>query len=145
MKVLSILLLLIASVPVRAQTAPEKPKAFEEQVYYNQSWEQGEIKSCLTYSNQPFLVICDEQGFIESRAKHIVNDGMSKEDATKLVLDEDRSQAKSFVVQFIGKYPWKKCQTMPPKPGEVCIPPGTPNVVWIWPRCSKDKISVCKM
>lgn len=118
-----------------AKAAPAKPKALTESIY-SQPWEQGEIKTCFTYSTKPFLLICDEDAFTKSIAGHVVTDHMSKEDATNLAIDEARPQAKDFVVQFVGKYPW----VISNKP----IPPDTPNIMHVWGHCSKDKIITCK-
>jgi hypothetical protein len=134
-------MLFLAAIPVAiAQATPKKPapaqqKPMEESVY-SQPWEQGEVKMCLTYSTHPFILICDEDSLTKAIANHVVTDGMSKDDATNLAVEEARLQTKDFVVQFIGKYPW----VISKKP----IPPGTPNIMVVWPRCSKDKIIVCK-
>jgi len=128
------------SIPAIAQasttkSASPKQKPMGESVY-GPPWEQGEIRTCFTYSAQPFLLICDEDSLIKAIANHVVTDGMSKDEATTAALQEARLQTKEFGVQFIGKYPW----VISSKP----IPPGTPNIAVPWPHCSKDKIITCK-
>src|ERR1035441_4503646 len=133
MKATLIVTILILTVPSHAQdkaspagkdsTVPE-PKA--QNVYY-QSWDEGEVKSCSTYSGQPSLVECDgaklawKEAFINLLGNYAA---AGVEEAHHRAFLYAIAHSKLFLISF-SEEPWPKPQT------------GRKEAMW---NCTKDKV-----
>jgi hypothetical protein len=90
-------------------------------VYYH-TWEQGEVKSCFTFSNHPLLLICDSsevewpESFINVLGRDTPS-GASEEDQYQAALSYVAARSKQFEVQFHKSDgteldPWEKASTL---------------------------------
>jgi hypothetical protein len=135
MKTFVLLAILMLPLPIYRQSkpSPTAPKAEIENVYYHQSWDDGEVKDCLTYSGGSHLLACDidnvdwEDSFLNLVAR---NSGPSKVDAHGFhsAFVYSMTHSKKFPVRF----PAEAC----PKPQE-----GTKMTFW---KCTKEKSVTCK-
>jgi hypothetical protein len=98
---------------------------------YSLPWESGEIKSCTTYSGQPYLLECDgtkmewEGAFINLLADNQVL--LGKEEAYQRTFSYVIAHSKQFLVSF-SREPWPKPQT------------GHKMTSW---NCTKEKVISC--
>lgn len=139
---LILLIMLIFGVTSYAQNASISPKAnpvpktetAQKPVIrsvYSLPWESGEIKSCTTYSGQPYLLECDgtkmecEGAFINLLADNEVL--LGKEEAYQRTFSYVIAHSKQFLVSF-SREPWPKPQT------------GHKMTSW---NCTKDKVISC--
>jgi hypothetical protein len=120
-----ILVIPLLSVSVAAQNKPQKPETTtaedtkgEKVNVFVQTWDGAEIKNCQTYLNEPYLLLCDHDGFLKQlgdATEELVLSGKSK----KMTDEERRANAfesacryavthsKTFHVRF-SKPAWPK-------------------------------------
>ena len=135
MRTLSLAAILMFALSMLAQgrASTPTPKAEIESVYYHGTWEQGEIKKCITYSGGPHLLACDndnidwETSFYNLIASNS-SSGKPDEHSYHRAFIYATEHSKKFLVQF-SQDAW-------PKPQE-----GIKMASW---KCSKEKTVTCK-
>lgn len=124
---------LLSLMSLWSQQPAQPPAPKTENVYY-QSWDSGEIKSCSTYSGEPFLLICDDtkldwnESFLNLIGKYAAA-GSSEDDAYKKAFSFVSAHSKQFLVNFSEK-PWPEPRT------------GRKLAMW---DCTKDSAITCKL
>ncbi|HKM81900.1 MAG TPA: hypothetical protein VJX30_07850 [Terriglobales bacterium] len=121
-----------ASNPKQAPKRSAAPKP-EEQNVYSRPWDDGEIKSCVTYSGQPYLLVCDgskldwKDAFINLVGENAAT-GMNHEESYSRAFMYAMTHSKTFLVSF-SQEAWPDPQT------------GIKMTMW---DCSKEKTITCK-
>jgi hypothetical protein len=118
--------------PKSKQVRRTKP---DTQNVYSDSWEAGEVKSCMTFSGHVGLIVCDGDkvawpGSFINMLGNSVAAGISEDQVYERALSEAMVRSKRFMVQFYDLYghdptPWPKPQT------------GLKKTLW---DCSKDRL-----
>jgi hypothetical protein len=112
----------------------------DTQNVYSDSWEAGEVKSCMTFSGHVGVIVCDGDkvawpGSFVNLLGNSVSVGTSEDQAYERALSEAIVSSKRFIVEFSDSYgrdptPWPKPQT------------GLKKTLW---DCSKEKIISCSL
>jgi len=141
-------LALAQKTPAKKPAQPAQPDPFTVDVF-GDTWEPGELKSCNTYQNHLYLLVCDDVRFIKIVGTNMAS-GMSKKDAFEEADTFATTHSKRFSVQF-SKLPWALA---PPDPSRKLVGNGPAFVTGdpdaddmktraTW-ECSKDKMITCK-
>jgi len=132
-----------AQKPAAKASAPSKQMRRtkpESENVYSDSWDQGEIKSCVTFSGRPALLICDDSksawpgSFINLLGNNI-GAGKSEDQAYDRTFVEATVRSKQFLVEFLDAHgrdpaPWPEPQT------------GRKMTSW---DCTKEKVISCSL
>lgn len=131
---LSLCCLVVATLSFAQQKgAPSSNVVHQSENVYSDTWEPAEQKSCTTWSDQKYLLLCDDTRLTWG-GSYInllgANAQKGKDEAHKSALLYAMTHAKTFTVHF-SKEPW-------PKSGK----PGSRQNLW---DCSKTSTAIkCK-
>jgi hypothetical protein len=131
--------------PAKKPAKPVLPEPFAVNVF-GDTWESGELRSCITYPNHLYLLVCDDDRFIKMVGTNMAAP-MSAKDAFEEADTYATTHSKTFAVQF-SKLPWALAPSDPNRKSEEPVfVEGDPNASDMGTRttwkCSKDKVITC--
>jgi hypothetical protein len=105
------------------KTDSQSDEPQEAKVYYQNAWEVGELKDCVTLADEESLLLCHGSWF--DKVTKCMDTGRSAAACHKEAISDIRQDSKSFLVKFSEK-PW----------------PRKDSKGW-WYKCRKGEIVTC--